>query len=354
MAARRWRRRLLVTVAGLVAAGSALWSIPATRSRLKALGLVAEIAGVPFPRPWAPAVDVEEAEIAPGVVGDMYGTDEDAPPILFVPGATRRGREDDRVVGAARALAHAGRRVFVPELDLYDRVFRRSDIDRLVASLAALGRDRRVGVLGFSYGGSFAFVAAAHPSVADDVAFVATFGSYFDLANVIQGITTGSTTLDGETIAFATVPEAHDILIDAAVGMAPRGDAGELAGALRSHDPSHLPPGTRAFYDLLVNTDPGRSAELVADLPQEIQETLHSFSPASYASELAAPLFVMQARNDPATPWTEAVLIERSVPRSRLVMVDRFSHVDAPGLGGWLDDGPGAWSFASWILEVQE
>ncbi len=325
-----------------------------TRARVKALGVVAEIAGLPFPRPWAAAVDVEEEEIAPGAIGDMYESAADAPPILFVPGATRKGREDERVVSAARALASAGRRVFVPELDLYDRVFRRSDVARLVAALEVLGDRRPVGVVGFSYGGSFAFVAATHPAVVDDVAFVATFGSYYDLRNVIQGITTGSTSLDGDLVDFDTVPEARQILLDAATGLVPSSRSLELADALEAKDPSTLPRGTRALFDLLVNADPRRTAALVAALPQAVEETLRFFSPASHAQDLAAPLFVMQARKDPATPWTEAVLLERAVRDSRLVLLDRFSHVDAPGLGGWLDDGPGAWSFVSWILDAQE
>ena len=353
MARKRWRRRLLVALAAVVAIGIALWSIPATRARLKALGLVAEIAGLPIPRPWAAPVDAEEKEIAPGVVGDLYGP-PDAAPILFVPGATKRGRGDERVVEAARALARAGRRVFVPELDLYEKVFRRSDVDRLVDALDVLSETRPVGVVGFSYGGSFAIIAAANPTVSEDVAFVATFGSYYDLGNVVQGITTGSTTLDGETVEFATVPEAREILVDTAIELLAGSRAKQLDAALRTRDPSSLPRGPRAVYDLLANEDPEHTAGLLAGLPRGIQEKLRFFSPATYSENLAAPLFVMQAREDPATPWTEAVLLERAVPGSRLVVLDGFSHVDAPGIKGWLEDAPGAWSFVSWILRAQE
>jgi hypothetical protein len=44
----------------------------------------------------------------------MYKGGDDAPVLLFVPGATRKGREDMRVVRAAKALAAANRRVSSP------------------------------------------------------------------------------------------------------------------------------------------------------------------------------------------------------------------------------------------------
>ena len=353
MAVRR-RRRLLVAGAVLLGFGVAGWTIPWTRSRIKAIGVVAEIAGLPFPRPWAPSVAVEEIEVAAGVEGDMYDGGDGAPVILFVPGATRTGRADERVIEAATALAHAGRRVFVPELSLYERVFRRSDLERLVAAIGGLAREGRVGVVGFSYGGSFALIAASDPAVAGDVEYVATFGAYYDLTHVIQAITTGATVLDDDLVAFETVPEARRILLDAATRLVGDARSDELERALETGDPSGLPPGQARVYDLLTNSDPGRGDDLVANLPVRARETLSAFSPSDHVDGLDVPAFFMQAKKDAATPWTEAVLLERALPQARLVTLDHFSHVDPPGIGGWLLDGPQAWRFVSWILDAQE
>ncbi|MDQ3953561.1 MAG: alpha/beta hydrolase [Actinomycetota bacterium] len=354
MAVKRWRRRVLVAGALLLGLGVTAWAIPWTRSRIKALGVVSDLAGLPLPRPWTRQVTVEEVRLAADVTGDMYDGGEDAPVILFVPGATRKGRDDARVIEAATALAQAGRRVFVPELRLYERIFHRSDVERLVAAIQALAPEERVGIVGFSYGGSFALIAASDAAVTGDVEYIATFGAYYDLTHVIQGVTTGSTTLDGDLVDFDTVEEARGILLQAAARLVGGAHADELDHALEARDASGLPPDAARVYELLENTDPRRSDELVAALPETIRATLGAFSPSNHVEDLDVPVFVMQAKKDAATPWTEAVLLERALPRARLVTLDHFSHVDPPGIGGWLSDGPQAWRFVSWILEAQE
>ena len=44
---------------------------------------------------------------------------------------------------------------------------------------------RRLGLAGFSVGASFALVAAADPTIADDIAFVNAFGGYYDTADLM-------------------------------------------------------------------------------------------------------------------------------------------------------------------------
>jgi pimeloyl-ACP methyl ester carboxylesterase len=284
----------------------------------------------------------------------MYKGGDDAPVLLFVPGATRRGREDTRVVRAAKALAAANRRVFVPELLLYRRTFEREDLDRLVIAIDALAEREPIGVLGFSYGGSFALIAGADDRVSGDISFIAVFGAYYDLKHVIQGITTGSTVLEGKPRPFETVPEARDILTSAAVRLAPAASAAKLRAAIEKEDAAGLRSGARAIHQLLMNDDPARSEDLLAALPNRFKSTLKDFSPAEHVEDLELPVFILQSRKDVATPWTEAFLLEKALPRTRLAVLHHFSHVDPPGLRRWLLDAPAAWWFVSWLLEAQE
>jgi pimeloyl-ACP methyl ester carboxylesterase len=347
-------KKTLSILAAIPLLGLVAWMVPPVRARLKAVAVLADAAGVPFPRPFAESVEVEAVELAPGVSGDMYVPDEDAPVVVFVPGAAPKGRNDPRVMGAAMALAKAGRRVFVPELTLYQRTFRKSDIDHVATAIEVLSRDGPIGVLAFSYGGSFALIAAADPNVAGGLDYVATFGAYFDLRNVLQAVTTDFTFLDGERVRFDTVPEARAILTSAAVRLAPESYADELQVAIDAGDPKGLPKKAMPLYDLLSNRDPTRTEELVTEVPEPFRKALDNFSPSITIDRLEVPVLILQSKKDAATPWTEAVLLDRAVTNSRLVMLNHFSHVDPPGLGGWLTDGPKAWWFLSWVIEKQE
>jgi hypothetical protein len=85
------------------------------------------------------------------------------------PAQRPKGGHDPRVQQVSRALAGAGRTVFVPDLELSRTTFDRIDIDRVVPVGPGAARAQPaaggVAVLGFSYGGSLALVAAADPRV---------------------------------------------------------------------------------------------------------------------------------------------------------------------------------------------
>lgn len=341
----------------LIAIAAVISVFPPLRARAKAVAVLADAVGLPFPRPFAADVEVRAIEVG-GVVGDLYSSDGDAPMILFVPGATERGRNDARVIKAATALARAGRSVFVPELHLYDRTFRKEDIKAIESTIRALAENAAgnagIGVVGFSYGASFALIAGQSPQVSEHVEFIAAFGAYFDLRNVVRAITTGATLLDGERVAFDTVPEARRLMIDSLLKIAPDSYDEQLRAAIESRDPTGLPPDARPAFELIINEDPTRVDALVTNLPTPYEEFMTRFSPSEGIDQIDVPVYLMQSRRDEATPWTESVYLERNIAEARLVFLEHFSHVDAPGLVDLLLDAPDAWRFVSWILVNQE
>lgn len=103
--------------------------------------------------------------------------------IIALHGCTLNGKDDPRLQHLARCLAASGSRCVVPTLPGLSRFqWEPSDIDGLVDfMLQFCGGENSIGLMGFSYGGSYALLAAAHPRVAARIKFVLSFGAYYAL-----------------------------------------------------------------------------------------------------------------------------------------------------------------------------
>jgi dienelactone hydrolase len=266
------------------------------------------------------------------------------PGIVIVVGAAPLGRQDPHVVQLARALVRAGRAVLVPDLALRTSALTVADLDRIGSAfdaLAAVPRvdPRRVGLLGISWGGALAVVAASRPPLAAKVTFVATFGAFYDLADLAGAVVTGATTYQGRIIPWHTVPEAAALVRSSVLSLLPPAQASAVQAALAHADatsgvpvPAQLSPAERAVVALLTNHDPARVARLAAGLPPSIQRVRQAFSPAFHVQDLRAPLLALHSTDDPAAPWTESALLVAAARAhdpggARLTLVHVFSHV---------------------------
>lgn len=335
-------------------------AVPGARAGLKAPGVLAEAMQLSWPRPLAPQV-VREPVTVGGVAGDRYAPTRPGPPVLFVPGATPAGLDDSRAIRAATALARAGRTVFVPDLDLYQRRLGREDVDRIVAAGVALAESSSEGevvLTGFSYGGSFALLAAADEELRDRVAVVAVFGAYWDIVGVAQAAATGVSLVDGEPIPWDADPTAEGIMREQAVALAPSGSAAALQAALDGMlDPADLPDDVAALHDLVTHDDPARTEGIVAALPDETRARLLAVSPAQVAEGLRAPVIALHDRDDPAVPYGEALRLRAALPDARVHTVELFEHVDLDtdqGLLAIAGDLVQAWRFTRAVLAPQE
>jgi len=358
-AGRERRPRRVVAVVAAAGVVAAVLSPPVS-ARLKAVAVGAEAIGYALPRPFAADVSRVETRLG-GVTGDLYASSRPAPAIVLLPGATPAGRDDPRAVAVARAVARAGRTVFVPELTLYARSIDVEDVDRIATAATALaGHPLGLGpvvIVGFSYGGAYGLVAAADPRLSGRLALVATFGAYWDLLGVVQAATTGTSIVQETRIGWNADPQAGELLTEHAVQLAPAGHRDQLAAALAGQaEPAELDRDARALYDLLTNDDPERTPALAARLAPDARRTLRQLSPARTAHRVDAPLVAMHAVDDPAVPYAEALRLVRDRPDARLLTVELFTHVDfAPAsLLAGAPDLWRTWRFAGWVLAAQE
>jgi pimeloyl-ACP methyl ester carboxylesterase len=110
--------------------------------------------------------------------------------VVAVHGVTVNGARDPRLVHFSRCLARARVVCYVPMLaGLSECRFDERDVDdlRAIVAEAALRHDGAAGLIGFSYGASYALLAAARPEAAGAVSSVVGFGAYHSLADLLEG-----------------------------------------------------------------------------------------------------------------------------------------------------------------------
>lgn len=348
---RRWPRVLAAVLAALVA----LSFLPPVAVRLRAAAVVAQSLGLPVPGFLRAAAVEGPWEIRPGLAGDLYVPIVPSPAIVLVHGAAPLGAQDPRITDLARALAGAGRVVFVPQLELRHRAFDPGDVDRLVESVLALQAEPHVhgpvGFLGISYGGSYALIAAADPRIASRLGFVAAFGAYVDLRNVIQAVTTGATTPGGTVETWEPDSRALGILHTVILRYVADEDRPDLEAALDGRGSADaLSPEARTVYDVLANRDPHLAPALIARLPADLLHVLSAASPEGTLDAVRAPAAVMHSTFDPAVPPSEGRLLAEALD-APLYLLSSFRHVTP---GGLLRGAPDLWratGFTVWVLE---
>jgi pimeloyl-ACP methyl ester carboxylesterase len=337
-----------------IAVLTGLWYLPPIHLRITAAAAVARAIGLPVPGPIGTSASYRWATLSPGLEGELLLPPWFSPGIVLVPGAARAGARDPRLLRVATALARTGRVVFVPQMDLRHRVFRRSDLDRIVEAVLAVRRlpvvDGSVGIVGISTGGSFALIAAADRRIASRVAFVGVFGAYLDLRHVIQGVTTLATTPQGRLEHWTPDPRARGILVHQAEDLL--GSSGDdLARALKGREaPSGLPPEALAMYRVLENRDPRRALSLIEELPSRVLARLGEFSPDDYLAKLRTPVAILQSTRDPTVPPSEATLLSERL-HAPLYVLRHFTHVTPGSVIRGLPDLWGATEFTAWILQ---
>ncbi|HWK10936.1 MAG TPA: hypothetical protein VNR64_12835 [Vicinamibacterales bacterium] len=119
--------------------------------------------------------------------------------ILLVPGVHASGIDEPRLVTFANDLAAQGHPVLsveLPDLKAYSITPRTTDMIEDAAKWTLSqpeysGADRRIGLMGISFGGGLAIAAAGRSSIRDGLAFVLSLGGHGDLPRTLRYLCTG-------------------------------------------------------------------------------------------------------------------------------------------------------------------
>jgi pimeloyl-ACP methyl ester carboxylesterase len=302
---------------------------------------------------WVVRVVTGEPEVSDAVVAGVPSTvahpsDGSAwPAVVFVNGATRRGRHHPTVQGLARGLARAGYLAVVPDLPGLrggEITTQTAEATAAVARATAARpdtRDGRVALYGVSVGTTLALLAAEDAALSGRVSVVAGLAPYTDLVNTIRLAATGYYRSGGrlhryDASAFLDLVVARSL----AAGLSPSRDRRLLLARLRAlpdDEPNPLAalraPWTRrlrgdpqAVVRLLLNRDPMRFEGLYGALSPSARARIEALSPLRHARQLNVPVELATAPRDKYFPPGESLALVRRAPRARVTVTRSLEH----------------------------
>ncbi len=301
---------------------------------------------------WVPTMGhvTREGTSVGGTAADVYRPASRARGgLLLVPGLSRTGKDHPAFQRLARSLARAGFVVLAPDFPgLRDFHVSESDIAAIVRTVQILLAEapHPIGVLGFSFGAGPALIAAADPTIRDQVDLVGSFGGYWHLADVIAFITTGSIEENSSWRAVVQQPQNRWKLLAALAPYARDPLERERLQKLADRKLANPAEDVRAemgrlgaegwrLLALVENRRRDRVPNLLASLTPGIQKRLERLSPATAIGGVRARLFIAHGRDDDSIPYTESARLARAAPNlGRLVIFDGFTHA-FPSEGGW-------------------
>lgn len=273
------------------------------------------------------------------------------------------GVGDNRAVPQVLNLMHSLARAGVVAVEMttntlisYD--MKPATVDAIVQAtlftqhIPSVGRDR-VGLVGFSAGGSLACDAAADPRIAGALPFVTSFGGYYDARSLLTDIGRRALTADGVTTPWAVTGVPIQTLANIIGDQLPGNDALTLENGfnpegiyLTSDSVAKLSPAGQAAYHLLVGDQPDRVSTNVAALPPTLDQLLVTLSPSAVVTGIRAPVYLLHDRNDQYVPYTESRAFDAALTRlgrsHQYAEFSIFQHVEVRsglGLGQLAHDG---------------
>lgn len=257
------------------------------------------------------------------------------PGIVVAHGVHYRGIDERRLVPFARALAATGLAVLTPELrELADYRITSSGVDVMKDAVGYLAAQRdvvssdRVRLLGFSFAGGLALVAAQDPVTRRRLSAVISVGGHHDLAHVLHFLIHDEI----ETPSGAIHRQAHEYgLVVLVYGnlehFVPSADQDAMRDCFRAwleEDRKRAreaaaraaTPEAERLWQLLEH---GKLQTLAPELDALLatqQAELAALSPAGHLKQLGLPVYLLHGSHDSVIPPEETSAADRELATS--------------------------------------
>lgn len=272
-----------------------------------------------------------------------------APGMVIVHGVHHLGIDEPRLVSFARSMSASGIRVLTPELlSLADYRVDQASIDLIGYSARALSVSvgQKIGVLGLSFAGGLALIAAADPQFGPYIDFVVSVGAHDDLERVSQFLVTNRIQRpDGTILALPAHEYGAIVLIYSHVGdFFPAADVPMARDALRlllwervdesKKRAEQLSPDSREKMKLLFEHHVELLAGEIAGAIARHHAEMSPVSPRGRLGSLKVAVLLLHGAGDNVIPPSELLWLQQDVPHHTLraaLISPAISHVDMGG-----------------------
>ncbi|MBS1814912.1 MAG: alpha/beta hydrolase [Acidobacteria bacterium] len=269
-------------------------------------------------------------------------------------GVHHLGMNEPRLMAFARATASCGIRVLTPELpEIADyRVGERS-IDTIGASTVWFAQQTHapVGVLGLSFSGGLALVAAANDRYRPSMKFVFAVGSQDSMGRVAAYYRTNEETRPDGTRELLPAHEYGPLVLEYehVDEFVPAQDVDAIRAVLRAHLYEE-PESEKAAMDKLTAAQKLEAAELMNARSEKTRALLQTseekyadamkrVSPEQSLKKLTVPVYLLHGEADNIIPAAETLWMASELRKTSLraaLVSPVLSHLD-------MQQSPGAW-----------
>jgi pimeloyl-ACP methyl ester carboxylesterase len=286
--------------------------------------------------------------------------------VVLLHGVHHLGIEDPRMWNLARALAGAGVLVMTPELqDLADYRVTARTIDVIGDSTVVLSThmNRSVGLIGLSFAGGLALLAADRKDYAPNIGFVLAIGAHDDMGRVARFFAANIIAKpDGTEAALAA--HEYGVLVLAYSHLedffSPK-DVPVAREALRQwlwDQPQAIQTaatlskdGQRKMDELLHHRDQLQEA-LLKEIDLHKAE-MDAVSPHGHMTDMHIPVYLLHGAGDTVIPASETLWLAKDVPPANVkaVLVSQaLVHVDMDAKISWQEQ----WQLVDFMSQVLE
>jgi acetyl esterase/lipase len=336
---------------------------PFIRAHLEALAVLKAVGGQPLPallqaiatEPVTQHDELIQTEAGP-VRARFYTPTRhpNAHGLVVFHGVHHLGIDEPRLMAFAQAMAASGLNVLTPELpDIKDyRVSERS-IKVIGASAAWFAHQRGspVGVMGLSFAGGLALVAAADAHYQPGMRFVFAVGSQGAMTRVADYYRTGSDPRPDGTTEILPAHEYGPLVLEYehVEEFVPKIDAEPIRAVLRAHLYEDKPAEDAAAK--LLTPKQSAEAKSMMDAASDSTRTLlqtsatkhladmRALSPEAHLHDLTTPVFLLHGEGDNIIPAAETLWMASELKAETLqaaLVSPVLSHLD-------VSKQPGAW-----------